>query len=58
MRASPDSIPEPETPFDEPSQPAVRSRGILNEITGQTRNPRYRDQKYIDLFREPPSRGD
>ncbi len=28
MRASPDAVPEPETPFDEPSKPAVRSRGV------------------------------
>jgi hypothetical protein len=28
----------------------LEEQGILNEITGQTRNRRFRYQSYIDLF--------
>jgi hypothetical protein len=35
-------------------QIAIRAeQGILNEFTGQSRNRRFRYQRYIDLFSEP-----
>lgn len=31
----------------------MAEQGILNDITGQSRNRRFRYQRYIDLFSEP-----
>ena len=39
LRACPDAVPEPETPFDEPSKPAVRSRGVPDFDDGERRAP-------------------
>lgn len=36
----------------------MAEQGILSEITGQSRNRRFRYQRYIDLFSEPPATED